>query len=235
MTLMVLFLAACAGATPAPQATEPPAAPTAVPALALTVEPTTAPTAVPAATEPPAAPTTTPALVPTSKPTTTPTAAPVTRATCLVGTWRATNLIELAAAMFVGRGQAVPPDLAISGGKLTVVFGPEGQGTYTYDNLTLEATIDAGGMTLPMRVIVNGQGSAAYNVVDAAEITFSEIKAEDLRVETTIGSAPAPMVAPEEAFVVMEEEAATYSCKGNVAELVFPERVAAPLILERVP
>ena len=240
VTLMVLFLAACGGEARAPQVTEPPASLTAVPALALTVEPTTvepttAPTAVPAATEPPAAPTATSALAPTSKPTTRPTPAPVTGATCLVGTWRATNFIELAAAMFVSRGQAVPPDLAISGGKLTVVFGPEGQGTYTYDNLTLKATIDAGGTMLPITILVNGQGSAAYNVIDAAEITFSEIEAEDLRVETTVGGAPAPMGPPEEAFVVMEEESATYSCEGSVAQFAFPERVTAALILERVP
>jgi len=235
MTLLVLFLAACSGTAPAPAATAPPAAPMIAPALALTAEPTTAPTAGPAATEPPAAPTATPILAPTAEPTKEPPAAPVTRAACLVGTWQATNLIELAAAMFVGRGQAVPPDLAISGGKLTVVFGPDGHATYAYDHLTLNATIDVGGTMIPIKILVTGPGSAAYSVVDGASLAFSEIEADDLQVETIVGGAAASMGAPEKAFVVMEEETATYSCEGNVAQFVFPERVTAPLILERVP
>jgi hypothetical protein len=238
MTLIALFLAACSGAAPAPAATEPPGALTAAPALAPTAEPTTEPTAAPQATEPPVAPTKAPTRAPTTEPTAESSESrvkPVEGAACLLGTWQATNLIELAAGMFISRGQAVPPDLAIAGGDLTVIFGPDGHGMYAYDNLTLDATIDAGGTMLPLKVLVDGQGSATYDANDAGSITFSDAEANELQVETTVGGVPVPMGALEEAFIIMEAESVTYSCEGNAVEFVFSERPLPALLLERVP
>jgi hypothetical protein len=238
LILVSLLLNACA--TGEPGTTVPPAEPTGTSAPVPTDEParipTSEPTASPAETAAPTASpesTAEPRAESTAKPKADPTRAP----SCLAGTWTAANLIELARGIFTGQGQPVPTDLAVGGGDLTITFDLDGLVSYAYDDVTVQGTMDAGGAPLPMAIAVNGPGSAAYEIIDDRSITFSDAKVNDLEVAMTVAGQPAPAGAMARVFAIVSaaEETIEYTCEGDAAQLSFPEKADAPLMLERMP
>jgi hypothetical protein len=226
--VVVMALAGCSEvANPSPAATLPAAPPTIAPTEL--AEPAPSPTPFP--TPPPSPPT----LAPTDGPEPTPTEspeAPAVETGCLVGTWRVENLMELATLVFLGAG-GLPHDLAIGDGDLTLSFSQAGQAVFAYNQLTMTGEIDAGGTRLPLQIVVNGQGQANY-AIEGDTVTFSDLAAPDLTVETSVDGQPAPVGVPPEEFEIFDPTSVTFSCNLEAAEMGLPAVGPATLVLARV-
>jgi hypothetical protein len=206
--------------------------PLSLPTLAPTAVPEPTPTAPSAPTQPPSPPTLAPTAVPEPTPTV-PDEAPTEKTECLVGTWRVENLLELAQLVFRGAGAGVPDDLAIGGGELALSFGQGGEAVFAYNQLTMTGEISAGGTTLPLQIVVTGRGQASY-AIEGATMTFSNLEAADLTVETSVGGQPAPLGVPPEEFEIFEPTRVTFGCDLDVAQIGLPAAGSASMVLARV-
>lgn len=224
-----MVLAGCSGAANlTPAAT----LPLSLPTLAPTAVPEPTPTAPSAPTQPPSPPTLAPTAVPEPTPTV-PDEAPTEKTECLVGMWRVENLLQLAQLVFLGAGAGAPDDLAIGGGELALRFGPDGEAVFAYNQLTITGEISAGGTRLPLQIVVNGRGQASY-AIEGATVTFSNLEAADLTVETSVGGQPAPVGVPPEEFEVFDPTSVKFSCSPEAAEMGLPAAGSASMVLARV-
>jgi len=235
MRLLTAFLVAAmalAGCSSAASLTPAATLPLSLPSPATTEVPEPTPTGPSAPTRLPSPPT----LAPTEAPEPTPTVpdeAPTEKTECLVGTWRVENLLELAQVVFLGAGGGVPDDLAIGGGDLALSFGQGGEAVFAYNQLTMTGEISAGGTTLPLQIVVNGRGQASY-AIEGATVTFSNLEAADLTVETSVGGQPAPQGVPPEEFEIFEPTKVTFGCDLDAAEIGLPAAGSASMVLARV-
>ena len=219
-----------------------------VPATAMpTKAPTATPTLVPTATKvpPTLTPTATPTLVPTATkvpPTVTPTATstPVVSqgASCIVGTWEFGNMSDFFAAIL--SKSAGPVEFVGQAGHILYTFSPNGKASVHADNFSIKMKLAIHGLPFNLAAIITGDAMADYTISDPNKVTFSNNRAGNLKLSTTLNGAEMAAVSPDEiqsAFGFSadpEHNNFTFECSGNTLTYTPPIADSTPITLTRI-
>jgi hypothetical protein len=193
-------------------------------------------TATPAPTNAPMQETTMPAV--TAEMTTTQPASTATGGSCLTGTWKISDAVDLiisAASSLTSQGGALSIGNISVTGTAQLIFSPDGTVTLKADNFNENFTANVSGQDFPITVTLQGQESGTYTA-DGSNVTFVG-QAQNTMQETITVSGSETNITDDLLDNPSTSSSYPYSCvDANTLNLQIadPSMTIQPLVLVRV-